>query len=212
MPGDDGCQVLGELLAGLGVGGAALAAAQAAAAGEWAALQAAVLARTTTGSGGSAGATTAALALVGIPLAGFAAAMLCFYSLAPWTLALGGAALLNLGLLTSDAWAAGARAAWLGGFPRASVTAFAASLGVVACGICLYAAAGSPRPADACQTLRCEPSGSGSGSSGDGGAHLLHAHRHWRLSSISSSRGGNNHSAASRSLAEIEAGELRSPR
>lgn len=46
--------------------------------------------------------------------AGYTAALLAFYSLVPRLLILGGAALLNLSLLSSDVWAAGARALFFG--------------------------------------------------------------------------------------------------
>ncbi|GFH16251.1 uncharacterized protein HaLaN_12634 [Haematococcus lacustris] len=42
-------------------------------------------------------------------LVGFAAALFCFYVLVPLVLKWGGSTVLNLSLLTSDLWAAGAR-------------------------------------------------------------------------------------------------------
>ncbi len=42
-------------------------------------------------------------------LLGFAAALFCFYTLVPTVLMWGGSTVLNLSLLTSDLWAAGAR-------------------------------------------------------------------------------------------------------
>ncbi|KAF8072856.1 Slc35f1 [Scenedesmus sp. PABB004] len=121
------------LLAGLGAAGAAVAGAQAAALGEWGAA-AAAWAR---GGGG-----------VAWPLAGFAGAMLVIYSVVPQVLLLGGAAVLNLGLLTADAWAAGARAAWFGGFPGSSAAFFAASLLLAGGGIASFAAGGSVKRGD----------------------------------------------------------------
>lgn len=49
-----------------------------------------------------------------LPFLFFSVAMFTFYSLVPYELMLGGAALLNLSLLASDVWAAGARAALFG--------------------------------------------------------------------------------------------------
>ncbi|KAF6266814.1 hypothetical protein COO60DRAFT_1697270, partial [Scenedesmus sp. NREL 46B-D3] len=88
-----------EMLAGIGVFGAGLAGLQAVLLGEWHSL----------------------LSAVGVsqwhvvtPMLGFACAMLCFYSLVPHVLMLGGAAVLNISLLSSDAWAALARFLWFG--------------------------------------------------------------------------------------------------
>ena len=47
-------------------------------------------------------------------LAGYTLTMFAFYSLVPWVLQWSGAAVLNLSLLTSNLWAALARALLLG--------------------------------------------------------------------------------------------------
>lgn len=84
-----------------------------------------------------------------LPMAGFAAAMFAFYSLVPRVLMLGGATVLNLGLLTSDGWAALARYLWFGGFEGWSAYFFLASLLLVAGGLLLYALSGSPKDSSA---------------------------------------------------------------
>ncbi|WIA08937.1 hypothetical protein OEZ85_008354 [Tetradesmus obliquus] len=119
-----------ELLAGIGVFGALLAGLQAVLLGEWHSLLAAV--------------HQSWLATAG-PMLGFACAMLCFYSLVPHVLMLGGATVLNISLLSSDAWAALARFLWFGGFAGASAYFFLGSLVMVACGIVVYALSGSPK-------------------------------------------------------------------
>ncbi|PRW60646.1 solute carrier family 35 member F1-like [Chlorella sorokiniana] len=77
-----------------------------------------------------------------LPFLGFGLAMFTFYSLVPLELRWGGAALLNVSLLASDLWTALARYLFLGGFPGHSLLFFAASLGVVACGIALFTLSG----------------------------------------------------------------------
>jgi hypothetical protein len=81
-------------------------------------------------------------------MAGFAAAMFVFYSSVPRVLMLGGATVLNLGLLTSDGWAALARYLWFGGFEGWSAQFFLASLLLVAGGLLLYTLTGSPQSED----------------------------------------------------------------
>eukprot|EP00887_Chlorella_sp_A99_P003924 scaffold11.g3924.t1 len=79
---------------------------------------------------------------VALPLLGFTAAMFVLYSLVPYQLVLGGAALLNLQLLSSDVWAAGARALFFGGFSRLTAICFVAAFGLVAAGLLLFLRAG----------------------------------------------------------------------
>jgi drug/metabolite transporter (DMT)-like permease len=119
-----------ELLAGIGVFGAMLSGLQAVLLGEWHSLLAAV--------------NQSWLATAG-PMLGFACAMLCFYSLVPHVLMLGGATVLNISLLSSDAWAALARFLWFGGFGGSSAYFFLGSLVMVASGIVVYALSGSPK-------------------------------------------------------------------
>lgn len=119
-----------ELLAGLGVFAALLSGVQAALLGEWQQLL-----------------TVSAfsrLSVVG-PMLGFACAMLCFYSLVPSVLVMGGATVLNISLLSSDAWAALARFVWFDGFQGWSAYFFLGSLCMVAAGIVVYALSGSPK-------------------------------------------------------------------
>lgn len=83
------------------------------------------------------------------PMLAFAAAMFCFYSLCPQVLIMGGAAVLNICLLTSDVWAALARFLWFGGFQGSTAYFFSGSLILVAVGIVVYALSGSPKEAGA---------------------------------------------------------------
>jgi drug/metabolite transporter (DMT)-like permease len=78
------------------------------------------------------------------PFFTFAGALFAFYSLVPFVLMWGGATVLNLSLLTSDFWAAGARMVWFGGF-GGTLPAFAASLALVASGLALYACFDQPQ-------------------------------------------------------------------
>jgi solute carrier family 35 protein F1/2 len=119
-----------ELLAGIGVFGALLAGLQAVLLGEWKSLLAAA---------------NLSRVAVAAPMLGFACAMLCFYSLVPHVLMLGGATVLNISLLSSDAWAALARFLWFGGFAGSSAYFFLGSLIMVATGIVVYALSGSPK-------------------------------------------------------------------
>eukprot|EP00878_Enallax_costatus_P004484 GHUV01004724.1.p1 GENE.GHUV01004724.1~~GHUV01004724.1.p1 ORF type:complete len:497 (+),score=106.18 GHUV01004724.1:228-1718(+) len=97
------------------------------------------------------------------PMLAFAAAMFCFYTLVPQVLIMGGAAVLNISLLTSDVWAALARYLWFGGFGGSSAYFFLGSLAMVAVGIVVYAASGSPKDTGS-------RAGSPSGSPDDGTA------------------------------------------
>jgi hypothetical protein len=123
----------------VGAFGAIFAAAQAALLerGAWADL----LASSASSSGGSGGLAAAAGAL-----AAFTAALFTFSALVPVALIWGGAAALNLSLLTSDLWAAAARVLLFGGFGGAGAW-FTGSLVLVAAGLALYASAGSPKAA-----------------------------------------------------------------
>jgi solute carrier family 35 protein F1/2 len=138
----------GELLALLGLFGALLSG-----------LQAAALERSSLAlvAGGSPS--------VLLPLAGFVAAMFAFYSLVPQVLQLGGATVLNLGLLSSDGFAALARAAWFGGFQGWTAHIFVASLVLVAAGLLVFTLSGSPRAGE--QEHGQQP---GSSQQGDGRA------------------------------------------
>lgn len=137
-----------ELLAGIGVFGALLAGLQAVLLGEWHSLLAAV--------------HQSWLATAG-PMLGFACAMLCFYSLVPHVLMLGGATVLNISLLSSDAWAALARFLWFGGFAGASAYFFLGSLVMVACGIVVYALSGSPKDPGAGSNMLGDAPAAGAG-------------------------------------------------
>ncbi|KAL6759305.1 hypothetical protein V8C86DRAFT_1327008 [Haematococcus lacustris] len=74
-------------------------------------------------------------------LVGFAAALFCFYVLVPLVLKWGGSTVLNLSLLTSDLWAAGARALLFHGF-GGTAPYFAVALVAEASGILVYSLAG----------------------------------------------------------------------
>ncbi|KAL4855217.1 Solute carrier family 35 member F2 [Chlorella vulgaris] len=73
-----------------------------------------------------------------LPFLGFGLAMFSFYSLVPFELKWGGAALLNICLLSSDLWSALARYFFFGGFPGSSFLFFLASLLIVAAGIFVF--------------------------------------------------------------------------
>jgi solute carrier family 35 protein F1/2 len=108
-----------------------------------------------------------------LPLGGFAGAMLVFYSLVPQVLLMGGATLLNLGLLSSDGWAALARQLWFGGFQGWSAVFFVASLLLVAAGLLVFTLSGSPKPAthggDSGQSGGCaEPTAAAAAAAGNG--------------------------------------------
>jgi solute carrier family 35 protein F1/2 len=83
------------------------------------------------------------------PLLLYVTTLLAFYSLVPVVLRLGGAAVLNLSLLSSDLWAAAARVAFFGGFSGTSAWVFFGSLGMVAAGIVTFSAAGEVNAAPA---------------------------------------------------------------
>lgn len=119
-----------ELLAALGVYGALVTGAQALL------LDRAALSR----SFASAAAAPAAAAPA---FASFALCLFVFYALLPIVLALGGATLLNVSLLTGNLWAALARLVFFGGFASAlELRAFGAAFLLVAGGLALYASAG----------------------------------------------------------------------
>ena len=82
-----------------------------------------------------------------VPLMGFACAMFLIYTTAPTALSNAGSAGFNLHMLTSDLWAAAARAAFFGGFGGAcGGLGFVASLATVAAGLGLFSAAPAPKP------------------------------------------------------------------
>jgi solute carrier family 35 protein F1/2 len=101
-----------------------------------------------------------------LPMAGFAAAMFTFYSCVPRVLMLGGATVLNLGLLTSDGWAAVARFLWFGGFEGWSAHFFVASLLLVAGGLVVYTLSGSPKESES------DVASTGAGHGSDRGGHM----------------------------------------
>jgi len=114
-------------------------------------------------------------------LLAFAISMFGLYSLAPTALRAvdasqgadgGGAAVFNLHLLTSDLWAAAARALLFGGFGGGcGAAAFAVSLLVVAGGLGAYAAAESPPSQPADGSIRCASGEEAAPGAGDvGGA------------------------------------------
>ncbi|GLC65724.1 hypothetical protein PLESTF_000333100 [Pleodorina starrii] len=82
---------------------------------------------------------------VAAPLAGFSLALYAFALLLPLVLMWSGATVLNLSLLTSDVWAAGARVAFFGGF-GGTAGWFALSLLFEAVGLVLYTRAGQTHP------------------------------------------------------------------
>ncbi|EFJ40282.1 hypothetical protein VOLCADRAFT_99968 [Volvox carteri f. nagariensis] len=79
------------------------------------------------------------------PLVGFALALYTFALLLPLVLMWGGATVLNLSLLTSDVWAAGARVVFFGGF-GGTAGWFTVSLACGTLGLVLYARAGQTHP------------------------------------------------------------------
>ncbi|KAJ9531520.1 hypothetical protein QJQ45_015017 [Haematococcus lacustris] len=91
-------------------------------------------------------------------LVGFAAALFCFYVLVPLVLKWGGSTVLNLSLLTSDLWAAGARALLFHGF-GGTAPYFAVALVAEASGILVYSLAG-PTTTATCHQHPHQPLGS----------------------------------------------------
>lgn len=77
------------------------------------------------------------------PFAGYVAAMFTFYSLVPLSLQKGGAAMLNVSLLSSDLWTGAARMFFFEGFGGYSLVSFCVSLGIVVAGLVVYTSAGS---------------------------------------------------------------------
>lgn len=78
--------------------------------------------------------------------AGYVVAMLMFYSLVPIELGWGGAAILNISLLSSDVYSALARWLFFGGFTLWSGLSFGAAFANVAGGIVLYSLSGDVKP------------------------------------------------------------------
>lgn len=76
------------------------------------------------------------------PWIGYGMAMFSFYSLVPYELEWGGAAILNLSLLSSDLWTAMARLVFFGGFSAWSALSFGVAFIFVAAGIALYTQTG----------------------------------------------------------------------
>lgn len=82
---------------------------------------------------------------VAAPLVGFMLALYTFALLLPRVLMWSGATVMNLSLLTSDVWAAGARVLFFGGF-GGTAGWFALSLVCEAAGLVLYTRAGQTHP------------------------------------------------------------------
>ena len=76
------------------------------------------------------------------PWIGYGLAMFSFYSLVPYELEWGGAAILNLSLLSSDLWTAMARLVFFGGFSEWSALSFTIAFLFVAAGIAFYSHTG----------------------------------------------------------------------
>ncbi|KAL4529890.1 hypothetical protein Ndes2526A_g04635 [Nannochloris sp. 'desiccata'] len=79
------------------------------------------------------------------PWIAFGFSMFAFYSLVPFELQWGGAAILNLSLLSSDLWSAVARLIFFGGFSAWSAISFLVAFLFVAAGIALYSYAGEAK-------------------------------------------------------------------
>lgn len=127
------------------------------------------------------------------PLLLYVAALLAFYSLVPSVLRLGGAAVLNLSLLSSDVWAAVARVVLFGGFSGASALIFFGSLGLVAAGISLFSCAGEvyAAPAPAAAAMPPQDAETASASSDNRARKSHEAHGSSKFCSIDlSDRGG----------------------
>ena len=82
-------------------------------------------------------------------MATFAISLFAMYSLTPEVICRCGAAAFNVGMLSSDVWAAVARVALFGGFGGTGATvSFVISFAVVSAGLVLFASAGNPLPLD----------------------------------------------------------------
>jgi solute carrier family 35, member F1/2 len=79
------------------------------------------------------------------PWVAYGFSMFAFYSLVPFELQWGGAAILNLSLLSSDLWSALARLTFFGGFSAWSAVSFLIAFVFVAAGIALYSYAGEAK-------------------------------------------------------------------
>jgi len=79
------------------------------------------------------------------PWIAYGFSMFAFYSLVPFELQWGGAAILNLSLLSSDLWSALARLIFFGGFSAWSAVSFLVAFVFVAAGIALYSYAGEAK-------------------------------------------------------------------
>lgn len=82
-------------------------------------------------------------------MATFAISLFAMYSLTPEVICRCGAAAFNVGMLSSDVWAAVARVALFGGFGgTGAAVSFVISFAVVSAGLVLFASAGNPLPLD----------------------------------------------------------------
>jgi solute carrier family 35 protein F1/2 len=82
-------------------------------------------------------------------MATFAISLFAMYSLTPEVLRRCGAAAFNVGMLSSDVWAASARVALFGGFGgTGAAVSFVISFATVSAGLVLFATAGDPLPPD----------------------------------------------------------------
>jgi solute carrier family 35 protein F1/2 len=90
-------------------------------------------------------ATWPALGVILGPWIAYGVSMFAFYSLVPYELQWGGAAILNLSLLSSDLWSALARLTFFGGFSALSALSFLVAFLFVAAGIALYSYAGEAK-------------------------------------------------------------------
>jgi solute carrier family 35 protein F1/2 len=79
------------------------------------------------------------------PWLAFGISMFTFYSLVPFELQWGGAAILNLSLLSSDVWSGLARLIFFGGFSTWSAISFLVAFMFVAAGIAVYSYAGEAK-------------------------------------------------------------------
>ncbi len=126
-------------------------------------------------------------------LFGFAASLFTFSLLIPLVLSWGGATVLNLSLLTSDLWAAGARAVFFGGFGGTGA-AFASALALEASGIIAFAASGDthaapPDVTQAGKSALCN--GGGDGDKGEGDHHVDESEQLLPKTTSSGSRGSS---------------------
>ena len=88
-----------------------------------------------------------------VALAVYVLAMFAFYSLVPFQLAWGGAAMLNISLLASDIWAALFRWFFLGGFTLVDALFFIIALSLLGTGIGWYSWSGEAKHKRTCDIV-----------------------------------------------------------